>query len=48
VSDPNKAQDPEEKREKALLKEFETYLAFTGRRLKEFRLEALRAGFKAA
>lgn len=46
--DPNKAQDLEKKREKALLKEFQTYLAFTGRRLKEFRLEALRAGFKDA
>jgi hypothetical protein len=48
VPDPNKAQDLEKKREKALLKEFETYQAATGRRLKEFRLEALRAGFKAA
>lgn len=48
VPDPNKAQDLEKKREKALLKEFETYLTFTGRKLKEFRLEVLRAGFKAA
>lgn len=48
VPDPNKAQDLEKKREKALLKEFETYQASTGRRLKEFRLEVLRAGFKAA
>jgi len=48
VPDPNKAQDLEKKREKALLKEFETYLAHPGRRLKEFRLEVLRAGFKAA
>ena len=48
VPDPNKAQDLEKKREKALLKEFETYLAFTGRKLKEFRLEVLRAGFTAA
>ncbi|WP_338457643.1 DNA methyltransferase [Methylococcus capsulatus] len=48
VPDPNKAQDLEKKREKALLKEFQTYLSFTGRRLKEFRLEALRAGFKDA
>ena len=38
----------EKKREKALLKEFDHYRAFTGRRLKEFRLEALRAGFRAA
>jgi hypothetical protein len=35
-------------REKALLKEFDTYQTFTGRRLKEFRLEVLRAGFKTA
>jgi len=48
VPDPNKAQDLEKKREKALLKEFDTYLAASGRRLKEFRLEVLRAGFKAA
>jgi hypothetical protein len=46
--DPNKAQDLEKKREKALLKEFAAYQEFTGRRLKEFRLEALRAGFKTA
>jgi DNA methylase len=48
VPDPNKAQDLEKKREKALLKEFSTYQASTARRLKEFRLEVLRAGFKAA
>lgn len=48
VPDPNKAQDLEKKREKALLKEFQLYQAFTGRRLKEFRLEVLRAGFKDA
>lgn len=48
VPDPNKAQDLEKKREKALLKEFDHYRAFTGRRLNEFRLEALRAGFRAA
>ena len=48
VPDPNKAQDLEKKREKALLKEFQNYLAFTGRRLREFRLEVLRAGFKDA
>lgn len=48
VPDPNKAQDLEKKREKALLKEFEIYQAATGRKLKEFRLEVLRAGFKAA
>jgi hypothetical protein len=48
VPDPNKAQDLEKKREKALLKEFDAYRAFTGRKLKEFRLEVMRAGFKAA
>lgn len=48
VPDPNKAQDLEKKREKALLKEFQVYQSFTGRRLKEFRLEVLRAGFKEA
>lgn len=48
VPDPNKAQDLEKKRDKALLKEFEGYQAATGRKLKEFRLEVLRAGFKAA
>jgi DNA modification methylase len=48
VPDPNKAQDLEKKREKALLKEFVEYQASTGRKLKAFRLEVLRAGFKAA
>ena len=48
VPDPNKAQDLEKKREKALLKEFATYKAFTGRKIKESRLEVLRAGFRAA
>lgn len=48
VPDPNKAQDLEKKRERALLKEFEIYKAFTGRKIKESRLEVLRAGFRAA
>ena len=48
VPDPNKAQDLEKKREKTLLKEFETYKTFTGRKIKESRLEVLRAGFRAA
>jgi hypothetical protein len=48
VPDPNKAQDLEKKREKALMKEFDEYAAASGRKLKEFRLEVLRAGFKAA
>jgi hypothetical protein len=38
----------EKKREKALLKEFETYKAFPGRKIKESRLEVLRAGFRFA
>lgn len=48
VPDPNKARDLEMIRDKALLKEFETYRAFSGRRLKTFRLEAMRTGFKTA
>jgi hypothetical protein len=48
VPDPGKAQDLEQKREKSLLKEFEAYRDAPGRRLKEFRLEVLRAGFRAA
>lgn len=46
--DPNKAKDLEQKRERALLKEFENYKSAPGRKLKEFRLEVLRAGFKTA
>ncbi len=48
VPDPTKAQDLEKKREKALLKEFDSYRSAPGRRLKEFRLEVLRAGFKSS
>lgn len=48
VPDPSKAKDLEQKRERSLLKEFETYKSAPGRRLKEFRLEVLRAGFKTA
>ncbi|MCZ8260299.1 MAG: DNA modification methylase, partial [Beijerinckiaceae bacterium] len=48
VPDPGKAQDLEQKREKTLLKEFEAYSDAPGRRLKEFRLEVLRAGFRSA
>jgi len=48
VPDPNKAQDLEKKREKSLLKEFDAYQNQSGRRLKDFRLEVLRAGFKDA
>jgi 16S rRNA G966 N2-methylase RsmD len=46
VPDSNKAQDLEKKREKSLLKEFDEYKGRGGRKLKEFRLEVLRAGFK--
>ncbi len=48
VPDHNKAQDLEKKREKALLKEFATYQSSTSRKLQEFRLEVLRAGFNSA
>jgi DNA modification methylase len=46
--DPSRAKDLEQKRERSLLKEFETYKSVPGRKLKEFRLEVLRAGFKTA
>lgn len=48
VPDPNKAKDLEQKRERSLLKEFDQYKSAPGRKLKEFRLEVLRAGFKTA
>ncbi len=48
VPDPNKAGDLEKLRERTLLKEFEDYRAPSQRRLKLFRLEAVRAGFKRA
>ncbi|RLC08538.1 MAG: DNA methylase, partial [Deltaproteobacteria bacterium] len=48
VPDPGKAADLEKLRERTLLKEFEEYRAFKGRRLTRFRLEAVRAGFKRA
>jgi 16S rRNA G966 N2-methylase RsmD len=48
VPDPNKAQDLEKKRERTLIKEFDVYKAFSGRKIKESRLEVLRAGFRAA
>lgn len=47
VPDPNKAGDLEKLREKALLKEFENYKEVK-KKLKVFRLEAVRAGFKKA
>jgi len=45
VPDPNREADLEKLREKALLREFETYRTTKGR-LKFFRTEAVRAGFK--
>lgn len=47
VPDPRKAGDLEKLREKALLKEFEEYKE-AKKKLKVFRLEAVRAGFKKA
>ncbi|MDO8957960.1 MAG: DNA methyltransferase [Deltaproteobacteria bacterium] len=53
VPDPNKAGDLEKLRERSLLKEFEEYRTVGAhghapKRLKVFRLEAVRAGFKKA
>ncbi|NPV81615.1 MAG: DNA methylase [Firmicutes bacterium] len=48
VPDPNKAGDLEKLRERALLREFEEYKASPQRRLRVFRMEAVRAGFKKA
>jgi DNA modification methylase len=48
VPDPNKAGDLEKLRERALLREFREYHESKQKRLKVFRLEAVRAGFKKA
>ena len=48
VPDINKAGDLEKLRERSLLKEYEEYRASSQKRLKVFRLEAVRAGFKKA
>lgn len=51
VPDPNKQADLEKLREKSLLREFETYrdeLIGNRKKLKQFRTEAIRAGFKKA
>lgn len=50
VPDPNKAADLEKLRERRLLREFQEYVAQAAgpRKLKVFRLEAVRAGFKKA
>ena len=48
VPNPSQAQDLEKLRERALLREFAEYRDSAARRLKLFRLEAVRAGFKRA
>lgn len=51
VPDPNKQADLEKLREKSLLREFESYveeLSTHKKKLKQFRTEAIRAGFKIA
>lgn len=48
VPDPNRAQDLEKLRERSLLREFEEYRTSPERKLKVFRLEAVRAGFRRA
>ncbi len=48
VPDPNKVGDLEKLRERSLLREFEEYCVSVQKRLKVFRLEAVRAGFKKA
>ena len=47
VPDPNKAKDLEQLRDKALWREYDTLLSSTGR-IRTFRIEAIRAGFKRA
>jgi hypothetical protein len=47
VPDPNKQADLDQIRERALLKEFEDIKESSQRRIKQFRTEAVRAGFKA-
>jgi len=48
VPAPNKAADLEKLRERTLLREFEEYRESKQKRLKVFRMEAVRAGFKKA
>jgi transcription elongation factor Elf1 len=45
IPNPENAAQLIEKRNRALLKEFDGYKKFTGKKLKEFRLEVVRAGF---
>ena len=48
VPDPNKVGDLEKLRERTLMREFDEYRELKQKRLKVFRLEAVRAGFKKA
>ncbi|MEA2083615.1 MAG: DNA methylase, partial [Thermodesulfobacteriota bacterium] len=48
VPDPNKAGDLEKLRERTLMREFEEYRESKQKRMKVFRIEAVRAGFKKA
>jgi hypothetical protein len=48
VPDPGKQAERDKLRERALLREFEEYRMSKQRTLREFRTEAVRAGFKAA
>ena len=48
IPDPRKAGDLEKLRDRSLLREFHEYLDSTQKRLKVFRLEAVRAGFRRA
>ncbi len=48
VPNPNQAADLEKLREKALLREFQEYRESSQRKLKVFRLEAVKTGFKKA
>ena len=48
VPDPTKQLDLHKLRERTLLREFEGYKSSTQKRLRQFRTEALRAGFKAS
>jgi hypothetical protein len=48
VPDPNKAGDLEKLRERMLMRVFQEYMESKQRKLKVFRLEAVRAGFKKA
>jgi hypothetical protein len=48
VPDPSSQSDLERRRERELLGEFEDYKSSKQKRLKQFRTEAIRAGFKVA